>query len=145
MKIVISNYQLHVIITGHNRLFVLGGNNSEVEVIRNAIQTRWPYPISKDLCISATQTNNSNENDIKDKKNIEAAGSSVDQIWLFKVKRYPWAISYGNKKLDRTIETMKYLVPQFSFPSPQNMDPDSGKSLIIFIIKVSMKPMLVLI
>ena len=80
--------------------------------------------------MSATHTNSSNENDIKGKINNEAAGSSVEQIWLFKVKRYPWAISYGNKKLDRTIETMKYLVPQFSIPSPQNMDPDSGKSLI---------------
>ena len=110
----------------------------EVEVIRNAIKTRWPYPITKDVCISATQTNPSyeNENSNSGKKNNHLLGSSSEPIWLFKVKRYPWAISYGSKKLDRTIETTKYLLPQLSIPSPQNMDPDSGKSLIIFILKV---------
>ena len=126
---------LYVIILGHNRLFVLGGDSAEVDVIRNAIKTRWPYPITKDLCVSATQTNTSNENENAD-KNDAPVDSSREQVWLFKVKRYPWAISYGRKKLDRTIEAMKYLLPQFSVPSPQNMDPDSGKSLIIFILKV---------
>ena len=117
---------------------MLGGDTSEVEVIRNAIQTRWPYPITKDLCISATQINKTNENECADKKNDAVVESSCEQIWLFKVKRYPWAISYGSKKMDRTVEAMKYLIPQFSVPSPQNMDPDSGKSLIIFILKVYM-------
>ena len=105
-------------------------------MIRNAIKTRWPYPITKDLCVSATQTNTSNENENADKKKDALVDSSREQVWLFKMKRYPWAISYGSKKLDRTIETMKYLLPQISIPSPQNMDPDSGKSLIIFILKV---------
>ena len=127
--------------SGHNRLLVLGGDGTEVEVIRNAIKTRWPYPITKDLCISATQTNPSNENENLDtnKKNNHLVGSSYEHIWLFKVKRYPWAISYGKKKLDRTIEATKYLLPQLSIPSPQNTDPDSGKSLIIFILKVHIK------
>ena len=113
---------------------VLGGAKEEVDVIRQAITQRWPYPISKDTCISASQTNTSNEND--EITNIPAT-FSYERIWLFKVKRYPWAISYGSKKFDRTVETAKHLLPQLSIPPPQNMDPDSGKSLIIFALKVN--------
>jgi hypothetical protein len=55
-----------------------------------------------------------------------------------KVKRYPWAVSYGNKYLDRTIEWTRNLLRsrQVPIPSPQNSDSESGKSIIVFLIKV---------
>ena len=123
--------------TGHNRLLVLGGNKEEVDAIRNAITHRWPYPISKDSCISACQTNTSNEiNEVPNKPNNPAA-SSYEQIWLFKFKRYPWAISYGSKKVDKAVEAAKCVFTQkLPIPPPNNTDPDSGKSVLIFILKV---------
>jgi len=124
---------------------VLGGDEEEVDVIRKAITHRWPYPISKDSCISASQTNTSNENnDVLNKPNGPAT-SLYEQIWLFKVKRYPWAISYGSKKFDRTVETAKHLLPQLSIPPPKNMDLDSGKSLLIFALKVQITFAMILI
>ena len=132
-------YKFHIVFLfniGHNRLLVLGGDKEEVDAIRNAITYRWPYPISKDSCISACQTNTSNEiNEVPNKPNNPAV-SSYEQIWLFKFKRYPWAISYGSKKFDRTVDAAKHLLPQLSIPAPRNMDADSGKSLLIFALKV---------
>ena len=105
---------------------------------------RWPYPISKDMCISATQINNTiDNNETPNKSNLSISSSSYQQIWLFKVKRYPWAISYGSKKIDRAVETAKHVLPQLSIPPPHNMDPDSGKSLLIFVLKVIMIQMIV--
>ena len=96
---------------------------------------RWPYPISKDTCISATQINNTIDNNETPSKSHQPL-SSYQQIWLFKLKRYPWAISYGSRKIDRAVETAKHILPQLSIPPPHNMDPDSGKSLLIFVLKV---------
>lgn len=62
------------------------------------------------------------------------------KVWLFKVKRYPWAVSYGNKYLDRTIEwTRGFLRRQVPIRSPQNSDAESGKSVLIFMLKVKAK------
>ena len=54
------------------------------------------------------------------------------------MKRYPWAVSYGNKYLDRTIEWTRSLLRsrQVPIPSPQNSDSESGKSVLVFILKV---------
>ena len=60
-------------------------------------------------------------------------------VCLFcKVKRYPWAVSYGNKYLDRTIEWTRSLLRsrQVPIPSPQNSDSESGKSILVFLLKV---------
>ena len=81
--------------------------------------------------MTATNVDNA---EVKGKDNTSSGFH--EQVWLFKVKRYPWAISYGNKKVDRTVEAAKHLVPQLTIPPPQNMDSDSGKSLIIFVLKV---------
>ncbi len=61
------------------------------------------------------------------------------KVWLFKVKRYPWAVSYGNKYLDRTIEWTRSLLRsrQVPIPSPQNSDSESGKSALVFVLKVN--------
>ena len=60
------------------------------------------------------------------------------QPWLFKVKRYPWAVSYGNKHLDTLIEAVKVVAARkdIKLPSPKNMDAESAKSLLVFLLKV---------
>ncbi|XP_040564906.1 uncharacterized protein [Lepeophtheirus salmonis] len=98
-------------LSGQNKLCIIGGGADERETVRNAIETRWPYPISQD-------------------KNMES------QVHLFKVKRYPWANSYGHKDLDKIVKfAASILPPHLSFSSPKNMDSDSGKSLILFALK----------
>ena len=59
--------------------------------------------------------------------------------WFFKVKRYPWNVSYGNKHADKAIEATKTLLEKqnVSLPPPSNMDAESAKSLLIFLLKVS--------
>jgi hypothetical protein len=55
------------------------------------------------------------------------------------VKRYPWAVSYGNKHVDRAIESTKELLakkPNINVPNPANMDAESAKSLLVFLLKV---------
>ena len=59
---------------------------------------------------------------------------------FFQVKRYPWAVSYGNKHVDRAIESTKELLakkPNISVPNPANMDAESAKSLLVFLLKVN--------
>ena len=58
--------------------------------------------------------------------------------WFFKVKRYPWNVSYGNKHADKAIEATKTLLEKqkVSLPPPSNMDAESAKSLLIFLLKV---------
>ena len=60
--------------------------------------------------------------------------------WFFKVKRYPWNVSYGNKHADKAIEATKTLLEKqnVSLPPPSNMDAESAKSLLIFLLKVSL-------
>ena len=123
------------IFVGRNKLLVIGGNDEEVAVVRKAIENRWPYPIAEDRRISARLTYSGTKRDDESTKEAQSP-KSYEQIWLFKLKRYPWAISYGSKKVDRAVETARHLLPHISFSSPQNMDPDSGKSLLIFILKV---------
>ena len=58
---------------------------------------------------------------------------------MFQVKRYPWAVSYGNKHVDRAIESTKELLANkpIQVPNPGNMDAESAKSLLVFLIKVN--------
>ena len=123
-------------LAGQNRIFVLGGDVEEVEVVRRAIANRWPYPISKDSCVSAMQITNANDNNEQTTNKSDPPSSMYEQIWGFKVKRYPWAISYGSKKIDRVVESAKHVFPHLVIPPPHNMDPDSGKSILMFILKV---------
>jgi hypothetical protein len=87
-------------------------------VIRNCLQSRWPYPLSRDYRVM----------------------SDVGQPdwWFFKVKRYPWTVSYGNKHVDKAIEATKTLLEKqnVNVPGPSNMDAESAKSLLIFLLKV---------
>ena len=56
------------------------------------------------------------------------------------MKRYPWNVSYGNKHADKAIEATKTLLEKqnkVSVPPPSNMDAESAKSLLIFLLKVS--------
>ena len=105
---------------------VLGGSEADLEVIRNCLTKRWPYPLSHDY------------------KMEKAATGSEPEHWYFKVKRYPWAVSYGNKHVDRLLESAKDLLKQKghpevagAMPGPKNMDAESGKSVIVFLMKVS--------
>eukprot|EP00096_Caligus_rogercresseyi_P014318 TRINITY_DN6810_c0_g1_i1.p1 TRINITY_DN6810_c0_g1~~TRINITY_DN6810_c0_g1_i1.p1 ORF type:complete len:634 (+),score=132.70 TRINITY_DN6810_c0_g1_i1:91-1902(+) len=99
-------------LSGQNKLCVIGGGSEEKDLIRKAIETRWPYPISQDRSLEGSQ------------------------VHIFKVKRYPWAHSYGHKDLDKVILFATSLLPtQLSLAPPKNMDTDSGKSLILFLLK----------
>ena len=84
-----------------------------MQKLRECITSRWPYPLTGDAEIS-------------------------DGWHLFKVKRYPWAVSYGNKHVDRAVEVAKVVLAQrdISLPNPTNMDSESAKSLLCFVIKV---------
>ena len=94
-----------------NVLSLFGGGQEEIEVIRETLISRWPYPIVSDGAIS----------------NGEG--------WRWKVKRYPWRMSYGSKVVDRAVDRASRLVKQISIPPPANSDLESAKSVVVFIIK----------
>ena len=96
---------------------LIGGSPKEVEIARNVLKTRWPYPITRD-----------------EELDVEAAGKS--KVWVFKVKRQPWAVSYGQKHLDRAIDMAQGLLHR-PFPPPTNTDSDSGKSTLVLFLKTS--------
>ena len=96
-------------------MILIGGSNNETDMVRNVIKSRWPYPITRD------------EELFLDEKN---------KAWLFKMKRQPWAVSYGNKSFDKAVEIAQTLLRK-SLPPPKNTDADSGKSILVFLLKVS--------
>ena len=99
---------------GTNKLILIGGSQTETDLVRNVIKSRWPYPISRDGEL------------FLDEKN---------KAWLFKLKRQPWAVSYGNKKFDRAVEIAQTLLRK-SISPPKNTDSESGKSVLVFLLKV---------
>ena len=99
---------------GANKLILIGGSQIETDLVRNVIKSRWPYPISRDGEL------------FLDEKN---------KAWLFKLKRQPWAVSYGNKKFDRAVEIAQTLLRK-SISPPKNTDSESGKSVLVFLLKV---------
>lgn len=96
-------------------MILIGGGQNEVDLARTVLMTRWPYPVSRD------------EELILDDKN---------KAWLFKLKRQPWAMSYGNKSIDIFMDLAQTMVHK-PFSSPKNTDADSGKSIVIFLLKVA--------
>ena len=60
--------------------------------------------------------------------------------WEWRVKRYPWRISYGAKLVDRTASRMARLV---KLPAPRHHDLESAKSMLIFCIKVGVITVLI--
>ena len=104
-----------LLFSGTNKLILIGGSNNETDMVRNVIKSRWPYPITRD------------EELFLDEKN---------KAWLFKMKRQPWAVSYGNKSFDKAVEIAQTLLRK-SLPPPKNTDADSGKSILVFLLKVS--------
>ncbi len=83
----------------------------------------------------------SNEDD--GKKKAEAKDDKA--LWQFKVKRYPWAVSYGNKHLDKLVDAVKVAASEVGagrqtslpdIPEPANMDAESAKSVLAFLLKV---------
>lgn len=57
---------------------------------------------------------------------------------MFKVKRHPWAVSYGNAYLDRTVAWARaFLGRPAALPPPRNADAESGRSVLVFALKVS--------
>lgn len=100
---------------GSNKLVLIGGGTQEIEIARNVLKTRWPYPIVRD-----------------EELDLEASKS---RVWVFKVKRQPWAVSYGHKHLDKAIEMAQGILHR-PFPPPSNTDSDSGKSILVFLLKV---------
>jgi len=96
---------------GHGNVLTLtGGGQEEIDILRETLLNRWPYPIVSDLAVSASS-------------------------WSWKVKRYPWRMSYGSKMVDRAVDRASKLVRQLSFPPPNNNDLESAKSLVVFIMK----------
>ena len=100
---------------GSNKLVLIGGGTQEIEIARNVLKTRWPYPIVRD-------------------EELDLEGSK-SRVWVFKVKRQPWAVSYGHKHLDKAIEMAQGILHR-PFPPPSNTDSDSGKSILVFLLKV---------
>lgn len=105
----------NLIFSGSNKLVLIGGATKEIELARNVLKTRWPYPI------------------VRDEELDWEAGKSP--VWVFKVKRQPWAVSYGHKHLDKAIEMAQGILHR-PFPPPSNTDSDSGKSILVFLLKV---------
>ena len=101
-------------ISGTNKVILIGANSQEIDFTRIVLKNRWPYPCSRD------------EELILDDKN---------KAWLFKLKRHPWAISYGHKHIDRAVELAQTLLHKPIAP-PKNTDADSGKSILIFLLRV---------
>lgn len=96
---------------GHGNILTLtGGGQEEIDILRETLLNRWPYPIVSDMAVSASS-------------------------WSWKVKRYPWRMSYGSKMVDRAVDRASKLVRQLSFPPPNNNDLESAKSLVVFIMK----------
>lgn len=101
-------------------LIANGASEETLEVIRSTLTSRWPYPLTIDEAV--------------------ASGASS---WIFKVKRYPWTVSYGNKHLDKLIEGAKKQLAQYPQvpipppPAPKNDDGESAKSLLTYLVKVS--------
>jgi len=101
-----------------NVLVLYNGEEEDVEVVRQTLANRWPYPVVQDAQVQ-------------------------DGVWLWKVRRYPWRISYGSKFVDRAVGRATKLVrqisqdrlPQLGIPPPNNSDMESAKSLIVFLIK----------
>lgn len=146
--------------SGQNKIVLIGGGEPEVNAIRHTLTSRWPYPISIDRQLSLGRESKANTRMIWYLFiNLVYGDSSKNKflnitVWpflqvepqmllwfvfrLFKVKRYPWAVSYGNKYLDRTIEWTRSLLRsrQVPIPSPQNSDSESGKSILVFLLKV---------
>ena len=100
--------------SGTNKVILYGANQHEIDMCRCILKSRWPYPISRD-----------EELPLNDK----------NKAWLFKMKRHPWAVSYGHKHLDRAAELAQSLFHKPIAP-PKNTDVDSGKSVLIYLIKV---------
>ena len=112
-----SNSFATFIISGTNKVILIGANQQEIELTRSILKNRWPYPCSRDQEL------------ILDDKN---------KAWLFKLKRHPWAVSYGHKHLDRAAEIAQSFLHKPIAP-PKNTDADSGKSIIIFLLRVSFR------
>ena len=93
-----------------NLLTLDGGGQEEIDGVREILSSRWPYPISTDMAVSAS-------------------------CWSWKVKRYPWRMSYGNKLVDRAVDRASKMVRQLSFPPPNNHDLESAKSLLVCLMK----------
>ena len=43
---------LTIKLTGRNRLAIVGGTDDDLDVIRNCLQSRWPYPLSRDYKVN---------------------------------------------------------------------------------------------
>ena len=93
-----------------NLLTLDGGGQEEIDGVREILSSRWPYPIATDMAVSAS-------------------------CWSWKVKRYPWRMSYGNKLVDRAVDRASKMVRQLSFPPPNNHDLESAKSLLVCLMR----------
>ena len=116
---------------GLNRILVSGGAPEDISAIRNCLSSRWPYPLTQDYEAAANDTN----------EDQAEKSPSAASYWVFKVKRYPWSVSYGNKHVDKLIESAKVLMANsgrninFAVPNPGNMDSESAKSVLTFLLK----------
>ena len=96
---------------GHGNLLTLdGGDQEDIDAVRETLSSRWPYPIVSDMAMSTS-------------------------CWSWKVKRYPWRMSYGLKLVDRAVDRASKMVRQISFPPPSHNDLESAKSLVVFLMK----------
>jgi len=96
---------------GHGNLLTLdGGDQEDVDAVRETLNDRWPYPMVSETAVSASS-------------------------WCWKVKRYPWRMSYGIKLVDRAVDRATKMMRQISFPPPNNSDLESAKSLVVFLVK----------
>jgi len=122
-----------------NTIQLRGAAGDEVNTIRDVISSRWPYPIHVDAHIAQLRVENTTiTNGSSPASPANSSSASVDDApteqmdWEWKVRRYPWRVSYGARLVDRAVERVCRLLP---LPSPKHQDLESAKSIIIFSIK----------
>ena len=114
-----------------NLLTLDGGGQEEIDGVREILASRWPYPIVIIIIIIITIIIVI----IRWPYPIVNDTAVSASCWSWKVKRYPWRMSYGNKLVDKAVDRASKMVRQISFPPPNNHDLESAKSLLVCLIK----------
>jgi len=128
-----------------NTLRVKGADAEEVDIIREVLKSRWPYQITQDAEITTQVSEHDTIDDLQtrdtstsekeeDGKEKETEDTKQMKVmnWEWKVRRFPWKVSYGARLWDRAVERVGVLLP---LPPPRHQDLESAKSIILFSIK----------
>lgn len=142
----VASQGLTLVLARGNRIVLRGGGGDpEVEVINRVLAARWPYPVCLNRRLGEEDILANQETE-DEKTEVEPSSSSANNAevedrevaesfnksWEWKVRRYPWRVSYGVRLLDRTVQAAGRFL---ALPPPQHQDLESAKSILIFSIK----------